>query len=185
MKRTIKFVRNDQGMEQALRSAKTISCVHCGRTGTLNRHDKLNGNDLRAADKQTMRGRRLWCSNRGKRGGCGRTMSIVYAHILPRCSFTSPILSKLLSALCKGSSVQAAWENENIPLHLQSLYHLLQRFRHRMGAIRSSLLNICDPPECQSTDTLIQTAAHLHCAFSSENCVVEAFQMQIQVPIMG
>ncbi|MDA0321789.1 MAG: hypothetical protein O2923_03605 [Verrucomicrobia bacterium] len=116
MKAVIRFVRNEQELKQA-------RCAHCGCVGTLNRHDTMHGNDLSAADKKTDRGRRAWCSNRGRRGGCGRTMAIVFAHVLPRHGFTAPLLDKLLGGLCAGHSVQAAWENSRLPVALQTVYH--------------------------------------------------------------
>ncbi len=172
-------------MQQTLENVKQISCAHCGRVSRLNCHDTLYGNDLSTVDKKTIRGRRLWCSNRDKRGGCGQTMALLFVWVLPRHSFTAPMLDKLLRFICEGISVQAAWEKGGFQLQLQSVYHLLQRFRDRIGPLRSALLNFCTPPESQHEDPLLQTLEHMHCAFPAENNVVECFQYTIQTPIMG
>lgn len=181
----IQFVRNEQEREEALANLKQTRCAHCRRTGTLNRHDHVKSNDLDAADKQTVRGQRAWCSNRGRRGGCGRTMLIVFAHFLPRHSLNATILGRLLKRLSAGGSVQSAWERCGLPAQLQSVYHLLQRFWERLDAIRRALLSRCAPPDSAQTDPLRQTAEHLRCAFPSTACPVEAFQYAFQTPIMG
>ncbi len=183
--KAIRFVRNKQEYKQALRRLKQTRCAHCRRVGTLNRHDQIQGNDLDAVNKQTLRGQRAWCSNRGRRGGCGRTMRIVFARFLPRHSVKATMLGHLLKRLCAGGSIQGAWEQCRLPVHLQSVYHLLQRFRQRLDAVRVALLSRCAPPGSAHADPLRQTAEHLRCAFPGRENPVEAFQRAFQVPIMG
>jgi hypothetical protein len=185
MKQTILFVRDAGGLEQLMRSAKNSCCAHCGRRGTLNRHDRPKGNDPAASNKQRVRGQRLWCSNRGRRGGCGQTIYLAFAWVLPRHTFTAPMLKKLLSALRAGSSVQVAWGGGGLSLALQSSYHLLQRFRERIGELRSCLSHRGPPPQGMHPDPLVQTIEHLSCAFASEDCPIAAFQCWFQTPIMG
>ena len=181
----IRFVRNDQELKQVLRSLKETRCAHCGRVGTLNRHDTLHGNDLGATNKQTDRGRRAWCSNRGRRGGCGRTLAIVFVHVLPRHSFTATLLGKVLGHLCGGGSVQGVWEQCRLPVPVQSVYHILQRFRTRLAAVRTALLSRCAPPCREHRDPLRQSAEHPRCAFPTQKHPVEAFQYAFQRPLMG
>jgi hypothetical protein len=181
----IRFVRDEQEQKQVLKNLKQTRCAHCRRTGTLNRHDRIQGNDLETVDKQTVRGQRVWCSNRGRRGGCGRTMRIVCAGVLPRHSVSALMLGDLLKRLCGGGSIQSAWEQCRLPVHVQSVYHLLQRFRARLDAVRVALLARCAPPGSGHADPLRQTAEHLRCAFPGTGNPVEAFQLAFQVPIMG
>lgn len=185
MKAVFRFVRDEQELEHTLGILKQLRCAHCGRVGTLNRHDTLHGNDLNAADKSTTRGRRGWCSTRGRRGGCGRTVAIVFVRVLPRHSFTAPMLDKILSGLCDGHSVQAAWRNSRLPVAVQTVHHLLQRLRRRLDALRTTLLARCAPPVSRHTDPLRQTAEHLRCAFATDSSAVEAFQYTFQAPLMG
>ena len=185
MKRSIQFVRNEEAMEHELKKAKHTACIHCGRTGTLNRHDKRHGNDPDSTDKQTIRGQRLWCSNRGKRGGCGKTTCLCFAWVLPNHSMSAPSLGRLLKYLCTGVSIQQAWELSRCPVTLQTVYHILQRLRMRMGEIRSFLIALCRPRKSLHRDPMITTAEHLRYAFSQAACPVEAFQDRLQTPIMG
>lgn len=172
-------------MAQQLGKIKLMSCAHCGAIGTLNRHDTIYGNDPEAVDKQTIRGRRLWCSNRGRRGGCGKTMSLLFAWILPGHTFTAGALDRLLKRLCMGGSIQAAWEKSRSQAALQSAYHLLQRLRLRMGEIRSALLKICRNPASSQKDPMIATYEHLRRAFSGHESPTAAFQYRLQMAMMG
>ena len=185
MKAVFRFVRDEQELEHTLGLLKQCRCAHCGRVGTLNRHDTLHGNDLSAVDKKTTRGRRGWCSTRGRRGGCGRTLAIVFVRVLPRHSFMASMVDKVLSGLCAGHSIQTAWQNSRLPVAVQTVYHLLHRFRRRLDALRTALLTRCAPPVSEHTDPLRQTAEHLRCAFAAENSPVEAFQYAFQTPLLG
>ena len=177
-------MRDEHEMDKVLSSLKEFPCIHCGLVGTLNRHDTLSGYDPSSSDKTVKRGRRAWCSNRGQRGGCGRTMSICFAYILPRHVFTAPLLDELLAHLEAGCSVQAAWEQTRIPLPLESAYHLLQRLARRLDQVARTLRKRCRPPRARD-HPLRRTAALLHHAFPGTKCAVSEFQYTFQAPILG
>jgi len=183
--KVIHFVSSARERNKLLTKLKQTRCAHCQRIGTLNRHDRLKGSDPAEASKQMLRGRRVYCSNRGQRGGCGRTMRIVFAWILPRHTVKAGMLAGLLKHLGSGGSIKSAWERSRLPLQLQSIYQLVQRFRERLSAVRSALLSRCPPPASLDSDPLLQTAEHLRCAFPSEKCPVAAYQYAFQSPIMG
>lgn len=183
--KVIHFVGSGRERNQVLLNLKQTGCAHCRRIGTLNRHDRIQGNDPAAVNKQMLRGRRAWCSNRGRRGGCGRTMRIMFACLLPRHTIKAKMLSGLLEYLCAGASIKSAWERCGMPVQLQSVYHLVQRLRVRLAAVRSALLSRCPPPDSRHADPLRQTAEHLRCAFPQCECPVAAYQYAFQTPIMG
>jgi hypothetical protein len=183
--KVINFVRKRKDCNQALQNLKQTRCAHCRRMGTLNRHDRIQGNDPDSVNKQILRGRRVWCSNRGRRGGCGLTMRILFARLLPRHSANAKMLSTLLKGLCGGGSVKRIWEESRLPMQLQSCYHLLKRLRDRLDTVRAALLTRCKPPGSRHSDPLRQTAEHLRCAFPGRQNLVEAFQHTFQTSIMG
>ena len=88
-------------------SLKQLRCPLCGAAETLNRHSKLQGNDPDTnCGGQVQRGQRVWCSNRGRRGGCGRSVSIFLAEVLPRHTVRAPALWSLLDRLLAGRFAQ-------------------------------------------------------------------------------
>ena len=167
-----------------LSSLKQYPCVRCGMVGTLNRHDTLWGYDPASADKRIKRGRRAWCSNKGRRGGCGRTMAIRFAWVLPRHILTAPLLEGLLACIADGCSLPAAWERSRNPLPLDTAYHLLQRLTRRLDAIRASLRTRSALPRARG-HPVRRTAALLRHAFPGTECVVSRFQHVFQTAILG
>jgi hypothetical protein len=127
----------------------------------------------------------VWCSNRGQRGGCGRSFSIFLAQVLPRHTVMAPWLWKLLCRLLAGGSAKAAVEALAPPFALETLYHLLQRLRRRLPDLRSRLCREQKAPESSQSDPLLQTVEHFQSLFAQASCALEAFQQRFQHLLMG
>ncbi len=183
MNKQLIFVRDMHALEKVLLRAKLEPCPHCGRIGTLNRHDRVSGNMPDQRCDEHVRGRRLWCSNRGRRGGCGRTTLLLFAWVLHRHTFTAPLLTSLLDKVAGGASIKAAWEDLDTLLSLESAYSIMHRFRERLDVIRSALFSTGKPPPASTTVPLIQTVKHLQHSFPDH--AVSAFQTAFAHPIMG
>jgi hypothetical protein len=164
---------------------KQFCCPGCGAAETLNWHSKLYGNDPSVVDGQVLRGQRVFCSDRGQRGGCGRTFSIWLADRLPRHSFTAPSLWRLLSSLLEGRSIKAAFEGlGSLPFALETCYHLLQRLREQLSEVRCLLSREQKSPSSAQTDPLLQTVEHLRRVFPQSSCPLVDFQIQFQHPLL-
>ena len=135
VKCALPFRGQPQRTHRASFSLKQFRCPGCGAAETLNCHSKLYGNDPSASDgkAQGQRGQRVWCCNRGRRGGCGRSFSIFLADVLPRHTVTGPGLWRLLVRLLAGGSIKAAVEALALPFALETLYHLLHRLARAPG----------------------------------------------------
>ncbi|MDR0353836.1 MAG: hypothetical protein LBI02_11025 [Opitutaceae bacterium] len=138
-----------------------------------------------------MRGQRVYCSNRNRRGGCGRTFAICLAEALPRHGVDAAALSRLLAALLAGQSLKAAAEAVRTPFALETFYHLCARMRRRLDALRVLLCRDTAPPACVSADAFPQTLAHLRATFLAANPGADMsgmcawFQMRFQRPFLG
>jgi hypothetical protein len=180
------FVEDDSALERQLVALKGRRCPYCETCGTLNRHSRRVGNDPQCVAGQSVRGRRVFCSNRSRRAGCGRTFAILLCRILPRHTVTAPLVWKVASAVLAGSSIKAAWEASGVLLALETFYHFFQRFRRRLAALRTALFGLGRPPAgCATTDPLVQTLEHFRRAFGSHECPLAAFQSRFQRPLMG
>lgn len=158
----------------------------CGRSGTLNRHDFRYTMPLSPTGEPVLRGQRIRCCPRRKHNpGCGAFVTILFADVLPRHSFTATLLGTLLERLCLGESIEKAWSAVGRALSMDGVYRLLRRARDRLGAIRTLLLKHCAPPLSRQSDPLLQAGEHLRCAFGSSKCPVGAFQLAFQSPILG
>jgi hypothetical protein len=164
---------------------KQLCCPFCGAAETLNAHSKLFGNDPQSTQGgQIQRGQRVWCCDRGQRGGCGRTFSLFLADVLPGHTVSAAWLWKVLQCLLEGDSIRATWKTLGLPFALESIYHLLQRLRQRMASVRSALCRKQSPPATSQADALLQTVEHLRNVFPESDCPVAAFQLDFQKPLL-
>ena len=160
-----------------------MPCPHCLRTGTLNRHSLLSGNDPDCADGRRERGQRAYCSNRGRRGGCGRSFSFFFADVLPRHTVSGAWLWRLLVGWLSGLSLKRAVESVAWPLALETAYAIVRRVRGRLTVVRPRLCRVLAPPASTQDDPVLQSVEHLQQVFAAG--AVEGFQRQFQSPFMG
>lgn len=164
---------------------KEERCPHCEARGTLIRHSVLWGNDPDKAGEKRRRGQRVFCSNRGRRQGCGRTFPIFLAQTLPRHTFTAAVVWRLLSAFFKSLSLKSAFEESRIPFALESAYRLVARLRRRLDVLRSRLSRFTHPPPGADADPLRQTLEHLRQAFGGAVCPPASFQLETGMMFAG
>lgn len=151
----------------------------------LNRHSVLRGNDPAAVNGSLVRGRRVFCSNRGQRRGCGKTFPLFFAGTLPRHTFTAGLLWTLLRKILGGATIRAAAQTLGLPCSLEAAYGIVRRLRHRLSAVRSSLCREQPAPASAQTDPLRQTLEHLQCIFPQSTCALAAYQNHFQRALMG
>lgn len=151
----------------------------------MNRHSLLRGNDPDQPSAQSVRGQRVFCSNRGSRGGCGRTFSLLLADVLPRHTFTAGRVWSWLVELLAGLSLKAAAEKLRLPFALESVYRLRRKLRQRLDDWRSRLCREQPPPASTRTDPLLHSLEHLQAVFVGKGCPPAAFQLHFQQPFLG
>jgi hypothetical protein len=65
-----------QEVEALYAKLKITPCPHCQKAGSLIRHGFLRGYDQQHQRHKTIRAARIFCSNRNRSTGCGRTFSV-------------------------------------------------------------------------------------------------------------
>jgi hypothetical protein len=179
------FCAQCAGVEAPTFSLKQSPCPHCGCFGSLNRHSRSIGNDPLRASGQSVRGQRVFCSNRGRRGGCGRTFSLVLADVLPRHTMTASLLWRWLVEVLAGLSFKAAAEKLRLLFALETVYRLRRGLRQGLDQIRTRLCREQSPPASAHADPLLQTVEHLRRVFSGDGCPPADFQLHFQHPFLG
>ena len=179
------FVRGLQELAEYLLGLKQLRCPVCEAAQTLNCHSKLYGNDPTAATGQVLRGQRVWCCNRGRRGGCGKTFSIVLADILPRHTLTASLVWQWLVKVLAGFSLKAAAEKLRLPFVLETFYRLGRKLRRQLDRLRARLCREQSPPASRQSQPLLQTAEHLRTVFPRSACPPADFQLRFQHPFLG
>jgi hypothetical protein len=127
----------------------------------------------------------VFCSNRGQRGGCGKTFSLVLAGVLPRHTVSAPWVWRWLLKLLTGLSVKAAVEQLRLPLALETFHRLRRRLLRGLDQVRTRLCRELPPPASSQSQPLWQTVEHLRAAFPASACPVVDFQLRFQHPFLG
>lgn len=104
---------------------------------------------------------------------------------MPRHTVTATLLWKLLCQLLENASVKNAAQAVCPCLPLETCYHLLQRLRQRLDAVRCLLCRRQQAPESSQSDPLLQTVEHLQLAFPGSLCALIDFQLTFQAPLLG
>lgn len=164
---------------------KQTSCPHCKAVGTLIRHGYLLGYD-ESSRQRTLRARRIFCSNRNARPGCGRTFSVWLADKIRRLSLTAAALWRFLQLAVAGS-VLAAGHAVNGRLSDRTWQRIWERFNQAQCQIRTALHGRSPPPDTPpqpmgnpKRQPAAQVLAHLQAAFPDALGPIAAFQQTTQ-----
>ncbi len=179
-----KYISSAAEADKFKSQLKQIPCPCCGRLGYLIGHGYLRGYG-ESNDRQTIRGRRFFCSNRDRRRGCGRTFSLLFAHLLRNFSVSATTLWNFLKQVGAGRSRKAAWEGLRGGFSLETAYRLWRKIRHRQMPIRARLSREGPPPDTDSAEPLLEMVAHLQTVFSKAACPITAFQEEFQQGFPG
>lgn len=178
-----KFVSSSEQLDECLRTAKLRQCPHCKRTGTLIGHGFLRGYAEHGSER-VIRGRRLFCSDRFRQSGCGRTVAILLDTVLRAFSIRPRTLFEFAAAVVSGTSRRAAWHRVAAGCSLSRGYRLWQRLLGAQSALRTRLLSVCSPPLSKAPEPLAQLLEHFRVALGPCECPFCAFQSQLQSPLL-
>ena len=90
------FFQSAEDQDPLADRLKLTPCPHCKNVGCLIFHGFLYGFDDHSPPRKTVRARRLFCSNRHRRTGCGRTVSVWFADKIRRLSLSTGRLWRFL-----------------------------------------------------------------------------------------
>jgi hypothetical protein len=178
------FYRNDEEWSAIAERLKQTPCPHCQVVGALIRHGYLRGFDETSPRRTTVRARRIFCSNRQARRGCGRTFSVWFANKIRRLSLTTRCLWQFLQRALAGRIVAAI---RATPCHLsdRTLQRIFQRFDQGQSKIRTLLSGRCAPPQVSASQRpAAHVLAHLQAAFPDADCPIASFQHTLRTFFM-
>jgi hypothetical protein len=184
------FFRSDEEWLAIAERLKQTRCPHCKVVGTLIRHGFLYGFDESSPRQKTVRARRIFCSNRQARAGCGRTFSVWFADKIRRLSLTTGALWRFLQGAVAGS-ILAAIRAVDCRLSERTWQRIWKRFDQGQSQIRTALCGRCPPPELPprlpnnpTRQPAAQVLAHLQAAFPDAHCPIAVFQHTLKTFFM-
>jgi hypothetical protein len=172
------FFRNAHEWIAFAERLKQTPCPHCRVVGMLIRHGCLYGFDEDNRRRKTLRARRIFCSNRQARRGCGRTFSVWCADKVRRLSLTTAGLWRFLNHAAHGA-IRAAMRTANCHLSDRTMQRIWKRFDQGQSKIRTALCTQCPPPQLPALPaqrTAAHVLAHLQAAFPNADCPIATCQ---------
>ncbi len=166
------------GFRQGL---KGRACPWCYQIGFLILNGVLTGYGGSGPSDRQVRGQRIFCSNRWRKRGCGRTFSVLLSFLLKRCLIPSGLVAEFIARVLTGATRSCAWQSLAHCFSLESGYRVWRRWLRAQSHLRSWLCQKGPPPD-NGDGAPTQTWAHLHVIFMDEPCPVSAFQAHFQQP---
>ena len=156
---------------------KLSACPHCNREGCLILHGFLYGYGETGAGL-IKRGRRIFCSNRKKKTGCGKTFSILKPLYIRDFMICTDTLGAFLNRIKNGEPLARAFRVSAGNMSKSSGYRILKKFMFCQSRIRTRLSSVKDPPYLSIQSPLVQTITHLEEVFPDSP--VSTFQQHFQ-----
>lgn len=176
-----RICRSEKEVEEVLDKLKTMACPHCKQVGSLIRHGFLRGYDQEQLRGKTVRARRVFCNNRQRAAGCGRTFSVWIADKIKRLFLTADSLWEFLQQAVRTGNKLQAFRSLESRLSDSAAYRIWKRFDKAQSAIRTALNTLCKPPQIASKQPAELTLAHLLAAFDQHPLgPIAAFQVTLQ-----
>ena len=161
---------------------KQCVCPFCNMVGKLIFHGYLRGYSECSSEK-VIRGHRIFCNNRKKSKGCGRTFSLLLLRFIRGCIIGSRTVTDVIKRLLDGET--PAVIARYLPFFSSGyIYRFISGLRRRQSFLRGLLLKLCPPFDCKTKDPLLQTMNHLFEAFSCSCNPVRDFQSCFQVSFL-
>lgn len=163
-----RFVATERELELSELDIGLWACPHCNKSGTLIGHGYLRGYAERGSEL-VVRGRRVFCSNRHRRAGCGRTFSVKLSTVLSGFVVRTLTLFCFATAVLGGLTRRAAWLNAAAgALSLSTGYRLWRRLSAAQSALRARLCREAPAPTSMVREPLAQLVQHLAVAVGGE-----------------
>ena len=180
----MRVCESDEQFNAILIHLKLTACPHCGSVGNLIRHGYLRGYDDKHQCRRTIRAQRIFCCNRKRATGCGRTFSIWWADKVKRFFLTAESLWAFLKNVVTSGNKLQSFRDLHSGLSESAPYRIWKRFLQAQTAIRTALTRLCEPPECTAKHPAAQTLAHLEAAFPDHHSPISGFQAKLQTFFM-
>jgi hypothetical protein len=176
-----KYYKTENEFEKFHAKLKLYPCPHCHHTGYLILHGKLYGFTENDKSGQIIKGHRVFCSNKKKKSGCGRTFSIRMATFIKNHIVSAKTVSDFLDSIKDGKSRAEANRDAGGKMKASTVYRIFNTFRYHQVRIRTLLLRLKPPPRLKHVkDAAILTIVHLKSVFNESTCPVSQFQYHFQ-----
>jgi hypothetical protein len=167
--RTLVFIDPTHNTAQSL-NIKLMPCPHCGSVDMLIFHGYI----YRPSDYRIpiIKGRRIFCSNRNRRTGCGRTVTLFFYDFIKQRLISTRLFWHFLYSILAGYSIEKAYNtiDPSCPLSLSTFYRLWHKFKCTASHIRTFLTDNYPHISLEEDCAYRETIRHLSEVFNDTGC---------------
>lgn len=179
----LKYYRSNDELSRFHQSLKQVACPHCQNIGYLILHGVLRGYTEANNTSHQKRGHRIYCSNRHRKTGCGKTFSILSAWILKGFCVGTKTLCRFLISIATGTSKIAALRKCAALNSASCAYRWSQCLEQAQSRLRTSLSRHAPPTHdilSLAESPLHHCKEHLEKTFPNSSCFIHDFQATFQ-----
>lgn len=160
-----------------------LECVHCLKNDQFVSHGIIYKQRVNAFAEKV--GKRLFCSNRSNRKGCGRTFQIYVASEVPSFRYGASHLFIFITTLLANVNIEEAYYQATEQLETRNAWRWLKKLKFKLCDYRSFLkVRLALPSNqlaspCNSLTHLLPTFSRL---FTSSNNPCVNYQLSQQQP---
>lgn len=183
MRRISYYYRTKAEFEQYYFRLKQASCPHCKQVGFLIRHGYLPVSYEEHGTSKKSRGRRIYCSNRKLRNGCGKTFSAISSAILKGFIISSPTLWMILTKRIQGLNLKKSFDQAGLSFSTSWIYWIWHKWRINQSRLRTFFYSLKTGSfSYQNVCAEIETILYLKAVFPTPNPIA-SFQACFQQPL--
>jgi len=162
-----------------------LECAHCYKNDQFVSHGIIYKQRSRSFAEKV--GKRIFCSNRYGRMGCGRTFQLYVANEIPRFRYGAAHLFIFIAALIANQTISEAYIQATGQSEFRNAWRWLSRLMLKLSEYRSFLkvrTAILLDPFCSSSQCLRHLLPTFSRLFTSTNNGCFDFQMRQQLPFL-
>jgi hypothetical protein len=166
----------------------SLTCVSCNARGQFVSHGFCDKQQNFAATRTV--GKRIRCSNRSGRTGCGRTVQLYIASEVPRLHYGTAQLFAFITALLANLSITAAYEKAVGKPESRHAWRWCKKLTQQLIVYRHYLHknSLADSTkfntQCRSRKLLLPTIMALFSSTDQALNPIAGFQQKHQVPFI-
>ena len=122
-----------------LRCQNTLNCPHCSQNNQFISHGYLYQYQHLELDSRSIKGKRVICSNRYGRSGCGRTLKLFISNVISCLTYNTLVIAVFLIAWANGTSIQKAYQQATNTLDGRNGYRWIKRCLAKLSSYRVHL----------------------------------------------
>ena len=179
-----RYYKDETDFSKIQKNLYRYQCPHCLHFGYLILHGYLTGYIDSALVNKQRTGHRVFCSNRYRKRGCGRTICVTPATHMHGSSYSTNLIWMFLCLIHKGFNISQSHRRLNACCTISWAFNILRRIKQNLPRIRSGLLYYRGPPNHDGDSEIIHTIAHLIHCFPNASNPVTAFHLNTQTSLL-